>query len=145
MQTSVPILCVLCTCTSRHFKQGEGASREVGADCENFSDLRFQLYCKAVVTAFELVNTHREDQRSRATRGFTVSLSVSSAGPWTEVYSGELEDSRQQQDPLPLQTFSVHGYARFVKFHITSFHGTYGGGLQYFNVLVGKIVHNFIF
>ena len=68
-----------------------------------------------------------------------MSLSVSSAGPWTAVHSGELEDSRQQQDPLPLQTFSVQGYARFVKFHITSFHGTYGGGLQYFNVLVGKL------
>ena len=140
MQTSVPILCVLCTCTSRHFKQGEGASREVGADCENFSDLRFQLYCKAVVTAFELVNTHREDQRSRATRGFTVSLSVSSAGPWTAVHSGELEDSRQQQDPLPLQTFSFSGvYARFVKFEITSCYDVWGG-LQYFNVVLGKLV-----
>ena len=107
-------------------------------DCENFFDLRFRLHCKAVVTAFELVNTHREDQRSRATKGFTVSLSVSSAGPWTEVYSGELEDSRQQQDPLPLQTFTFSALAaRFVKFQMTSYYGS-SGGLQYFNVLLGK-------
>ena len=103
------------------------------------------LNCIAFIGGIELVNTHHAHWRNAATKGFTVSFSMTSAGPWTEAVSGELEDSRQQQDPLPLQTFSVQGYARFVKFHITSFHGTYGGGLQYFNVLVGKIVHNFIF
>ena len=54
--------------------------------------------------------------------------------------SGELEDSRQQEDPLPLQTFTFNPIsARFVKFEITSFYGT-GGGLQYFNVVVYKNV-----
>ena len=99
----------------------------------------------AAISGVELVNTHEAAKRRYSTKGFTVSFSPSSSGPWAVAASGELEDSRQQQDPLPLQTFSVQGYARFVKFHITSFHGTYGGGLQYFNVLVGKIVHNFIF
>ena len=62
------------------------------------------------------------------------------SGPWNVAASGELEDSRQQEDPLPLQTFTFNPIsARFVKFEITSFYGT-GGGLQYFNVVVYKNV-----
>ena len=93
------------------------------------------LGCAVLVSGIELVNTHNAGSRTRSTRGFTVSFSPSSTGPWTEVVSGELEDSRQQQDPLPLQTFSFSGvYARFVKFEITSCYDVWGG-LQYFNVL----------
>ena len=93
------------------------------------------LNCIAFIGGIELVNTHHAHWRNAATKGFTVSFSMTSAGPWTEAVSGELEDSRQQQDPLPLQTFSFSGvYARFVKFEITSCYDVWGG-LQYFNVL----------
>ena len=65
---------------------------------------------------------------------------MESTGPWTEVFSGELEDPRQYQDPWqPLQTFSFNAvYARFVKFEVTSSYDDWGG-LQYFNVLPGKL------
>ena len=97
------------------------------------------LGCAVLVSGIELVNTHNAGSRTRSTRGFTVSFSPSSTGPWTEVVSGELEDSRQQQDPLPLQTFTFPALAAsFVKFQITSYYGS-SGGLQYFNVLLGKL------
>ena len=98
------------------------------------------LSCVAAISGVELVNTHEAAKRRYSTKGFTVSFSTSSAGPWNVAASGELEDSRQQEDPLPLQTFTFNPIsARFVKFEITSFYGT-GGGLQYFNVVVYKNV-----
>ena len=96
------------------------------------------LGCSVPVSGIELVNTHNAGSRTRSTRGFTVSFSASSTGPWSAAVSGELEDSRQQQDPLPLQTFTFSALAaRFVKFQMTSYYGS-SGGLQYFNVLLGK-------
>ena len=59
------------------------------------------------------------------------------------MHSGDLEDSRQQQDPLPLHTFSFNAVlARFVKFEISLISSCYDvwGGLQYFNVVLGKQV-----
>ena len=45
-----------------------------------------------------------------------------------------LEDSRQQSDPLPLQTFNFDPVtARFAKFKLLSYWGN-GGGLQYFTI-----------
>ena len=65
---------------------------------------------------------------------------MTSSGPWTQVYSGELEDPRQHPDAWqPLQTFSFNAvYARFVKFEVTSSWDDWGG-LQYLNVLLGKL------
>ena len=93
----------------------------------------------AVIAGIELVNTHKIYQRY-GTKGFTVSFSMTSSGPWTEVFSGELEDPRQHPDQWqPLQTFSFNAvYARFVKFEVTSSWDDWGG-LQYFNVLLGKL------
>ena len=97
------------------------------------------LNCNAVIAGIELVNTHHAHWRNAATKGFTVSFSMTSAGPWTEAVNGELEDSRQQQDPLPLQTFTFPALAAsFVKFQMSSYYGS-SGGLQYFNVLLGKL------
>ena len=45
-----------------------------------------------------------------------------------------LEDSRQQNDPLPLQTFNFDPVtARFAKFKLLTYWGN-GGGLQYFTI-----------
>ena len=45
-----------------------------------------------------------------------------------------LEDSRQQNDPLPLQTFNFNPVtARFAKFKLLTYWGN-GGGLQYFTI-----------
>ena len=66
-------------------------------------------------------------------------MSEAESGPWTEVLEEELEDSREQQDPLPLQTLdlSTEVTARFVKFELLTWWGN-GGGLQYFDIQRGN-------
>ena len=60
--------------------------------------------------------------------------SLSHNGPWHEVLDESISDSRQQEKPLPLQTFNFDSLtARFVKFEVVSWYGG-GGGLQYFNL-----------
>ena len=93
------------------------------------------LGCERTVNLVELVNTHNGDHRDRSMKEFKVFLSSdSSDGPWEEVVHQTLEDSRQQTDPLPLQTFPfTERTAKFVKLNQLSCYG-YGGGLQYFSV-----------
>ena len=65
---------------------------------------------------------------------YFVCFSLSENGPWQQVLDKTLEDSRNQNDPLPLQAFNFNSVtARYVKFKLLSYWG-YGGGLQYFNV-----------
>ena len=47
-----------------------------------------------------------------------------------------LDDSRQQNDPLPLQLFNFSSTAtgRFIGFELLEWHGGQGGGLQYFDI-----------
>ena len=54
----------------------------------------------------------------------------------------ELEDSRRQTDPLPLQTIALDTgmvTAQFVKFELVSWWGN-GGGLQYFHIIRAGII-----
>ena len=61
-------------------------------------------------------------------------FSLSETGPWQQVLDETLEDSREQSDPLPLQTFNFNPVtARFAKFKLISYWGD-GGGLQYFTI-----------
>ena len=61
-------------------------------------------------------------------------FSLSETGPWQQVLDETLEDSRQESDPLPLQTFTFDPViARFSKFKLLSYWGN-GGGLQYFTI-----------
>ena len=54
--------------------------------------------------------------------------------PWQLGLDQTLVDSRNQNDPLPLQKFDFTLVTtRFVKFKLISFYGL-GGGLQYFNI-----------
>ena len=65
---------------------------------------------------------------------YFVCFSLSENGPWQQVLDKTLEDSRNQNDPLPLQTFKfTFTTARYVKFKLLSFWGN-SGGLQYFNI-----------
>ncbi len=55
-------------------------------------------------------------------------------GPWEEILDETLLDSRNQPNPLDLQSFSFEAVtAGFVKFEVLSWYGN-GGGLQYFNI-----------
>ena len=52
-------------------------------------------------------------------------------GPWTKAVESTLEDSRNQKDPLPLQTFYFKAQeAQFVRVRAKSFYGN-GAGLQF--------------
>ena len=60
---------------------------------------------------------------------------LSENGPWREVVSETLEDSRQQKDPLPMQEFPFPAQAgRYVKLVIVSYYGA-GGGVQFFDII----------
>ena len=55
--------------------------------------------------------------------------------PWTSVLETSLDDSRQQQDPLPLQVLHLQRsvQAKFIKFDLLEWYG-HGGGLQYLDI-----------
>ena len=105
------------------------------------------LGCEQTVNLVELVNTHNGFARDRATKELKVFIQPS-YGAWQEVLHTTLEDSRQQADPLPLQTFPIkESKAKYVKFQQISKYGSIGGGLQYFavkhNQNIGKSWLNF--
>ena len=61
-------------------------------------------------------------------------FSTNKDGPWKEVIDETLADSRNQENPLPLQAFSFGSVtAKFVKFEVLSWYGI-GGGIQYFDI-----------
>ena len=55
--------------------------------------------------------------------------------PWINVLETTLEDSRQQQDPLPLQVLRLQGsvQAQLIKFDLLEWYGE-GGGLQFLDI-----------
>ena len=61
-----------------------------------------------------------------------------------EVIDETLADSRNQVNPLPLQSFSFESVtARFVKFEVASWYGI-GGGIQYFNIKKSGIQYKYV-
>eukprot|EP00092_Neocalanus_flemingeri_P099497 GFUD01126916.1.p1 GENE.GFUD01126916.1~~GFUD01126916.1.p1 ORF type:complete len:622 (+),score=120.29 GFUD01126916.1:104-1969(+) len=93
------------------------------------------LGCRQTFAGIQLVNTHNGQVRDRATKRFRLFSSQTASGPWTQVLDTQLGDSRQQQDPLPLQMIALDTQttARFVKLELLSWWGD-GGGLQYFGI-----------
>eukprot|EP00092_Neocalanus_flemingeri_P026563 GFUD01028787.1.p1 GENE.GFUD01028787.1~~GFUD01028787.1.p1 ORF type:complete len:626 (+),score=118.16 GFUD01028787.1:104-1981(+) len=93
------------------------------------------LGCRQTFDGIKLVNTHNGQARDRATKQFKLFSSQTASGPWTQVLDTQLGDSRQQQDPLPLQMIALDTQttARFVKLELLSWWGD-GGGLQYFGI-----------
>ena len=114
---------------------------------QDSAEVVLDLGCKKTVNLVELVNTHNGKLRDRSMKEFKVFLSDSLEGPWEEVVHQTLEDSRQQADPLPVQTFPfTQRTAKFVKFNQISYYGN-GGGLQYFAVkqyVAGELQLNFM-
>ena len=107
------------------------------APTKSTAEFVLDLGCNKIVDEVELVNTHNGVARDRGSKEFQVSISHYSAGPWSSVVHETLEDSRDQDDPLPVLTFPLSSdikvTARFVKFNLISWYG-YGGGLQYFHL-----------
>eukprot|EP00092_Neocalanus_flemingeri_P033056 GFUD01035950.1.p1 GENE.GFUD01035950.1~~GFUD01035950.1.p1 ORF type:complete len:521 (-),score=149.13 GFUD01035950.1:312-1874(-) len=93
------------------------------------------LGCRQTFRGIRLVNTHDFTWKAGATRQFKLHVSDTKSGPWAQVLDTQLEDSRQQKDPLPLQNFALdtETTAQFLKFELVSWWGDYGG-LQYFDI-----------
>lgn len=108
---------------------------------QSAAEFVLDLGCNKIVNMVELVNTHNGNHRDRSSKEFKVSISHYPAGPWSSVVYESLEDSRDQEDPLPVLTFpfstDTEVTARFVKFNLISWYGE-GGGLQYFGVKKSK-------
>ena len=87
------------------------------------------------VIGVKLRNTHNAYSKDRSTKKFRVSIGNSASGPWTELLTQGLVDSRNQNPPS-LQQFkggkAVMG--RFVKFDMLEYWGL-GGGLKYFDII----------
>jgi len=97
------------------------------------------LGCQLRFKGIQLVNTHNESARDRSTKKFRLSVSQSQAGPWQFASVINLEDSRQQNDPLPLQLIDLQAEVtgQFLKFELLGWYG-HGGGLQYFDIQRGQ-------
>ena len=104
---------------------------------DRFSGEAFVAELKSitVVIGVKLRNTHNGNYKDRSTKKFRVSIGSSETGPWTELLTQELEDSRNQEPP-PVQQFmgknTVKG--RFMKFELLEYWGL-GGGLNYFDII----------
>jgi len=120
------------------------------APTQSISTFIINLGCSQEISALKLVNTHNQNHRDRSTKTFRVSLSTEETGPWTKVLEETLDDSREQQDPLPVQIFPLKrsaqdllprqdyhlgesSVAQYLKFDLLDWYGL-GGGLQYLDV-----------
>ena len=91
------------------------------------------------MNTIQLVNTHNGQNRDRSTKEFRVSFS-SDGDDFEELIHTNLEDSREEEDPLPIQEFYFESvFASHVKVEILDFYGN-GGGLQYFTAMYDENV-----
>jgi len=94
--------------------------------------------CSRTIKGFLLKNTHNGERLSRGTKDFTISISDSIDGPWTDILTGSLPDpldvSGVPVSPVPVLNFELENKveAKVVRFQIDSFFHR-GGGLQYFS------------
>jgi hypothetical protein len=77
-----------------------------------------------------------------------LSIRITVHETWKHVLKHELEDSREEEDMLPIQSIALRTryHAHFIKFELLSWWGV-GGGLQYFNIQrdeEGKITKNWL-
>jgi len=89
--------------------------------------------CARTIKGFLLKNTCNGERGSRGTKDFTISISDSIDGPWTDILTGTLPDALDVS-PVPVLNFDLENEVetKVVRFQIDSFYRL-GGGLQYFS------------
>ena len=94
------------------------------------------LGCAKTIVGLTLRNTHNSLAQNCSTKKFRILGSATNNGPWQELLVANLEDSRQQNPP-PVQQlmFANSAVVSFIKFELLEYHGSHGGGLQYFAVI----------
>ena len=78
----------------------------------------------------------------RHAKEIKVFLSDSEDGPWEEIISEVLPDTRNDKEDLPILHFATRGQTlgQYLKCQILSNYGTYGG-LHYFGLYTGDVLH----
>ena len=88
--------------------------------------------CARRVQGFQIKNKGKGTDTEFATKGFLVSGSLDSNGPWKTLIQDELIDTTGGRSAdLPNFTMDKPVKIKFLKFELVSFWGE-GGGLQYF-------------
>ena len=87
--------------------------------------------CTQSIKGFLIKNIKSNDDRG--TKDFSISISDSIDGPWTDILTGTLPDARNVS-PVPVLNFELETevVAKVVRFQVDSFF-QWGGGLQYFS------------
>ena len=90
------------------------------------------------VDGIELQNI-RFKNKDRHAKEVKVFLSDSEDGPWHEIMSEVLPDTRSDEEDLPILHFATTGQTlgQYLKCEILSHYGTYGG-LDYFGIYTGN-------
>jgi len=90
--------------------------------------------CSRTIKGFLLKNTHNAYDNDRGTQDFTISISESIDGPWTDILTGTLPDARDVSS-VPVLNFDLENevVTQYLRFQVDTYWGAYGGGLQYFS------------
>ena len=93
------------------------------------------------VDGIELQNI-RFEEKERHAKEVKVYLSDSENGPWNEIMSEVLPDTRNDEEDLPILHFATkrQTLGQYLKCEILSHYGTYGG-LDYFGLYSGNILN----
>ena len=85
------------------------------------------------------INRYKHDRHAKEIK---VLLSDSKDGPWQEIMSEVLPDTRNDVEDLPILHFATRGITlgQYLKCQILSHYGKYGG-LHYFGLYTGKVLH----
>ena len=89
--------------------------------------------CPRTIKGFLLKNTHAAYGNDRGTQDFTISISDSIDGPWTDILTGTLPDATNVS-PVPVLNFDLENEVetQYLRFQVNTYYG-HGGGLQYFS------------
>ena len=95
------------------------------------------------VDGIELQNIN-EQKHDRHAKEIKVFLSDSKDGPWEEILSEVLPDTRNDVEDLPLLHFATRGQTlgQYLKCQILSHYGKHGG-LHYFGLYTGDVLPDF--
>jgi len=97
------------------------------------AQLFMAFQCSRTIKGFLLKNTHNTVHNNFGTQDFTISISDTIDGPWTDILTGTLPDARNVS-PVPVLNFDLENEVetQYLRFQVDSYYG-YGGGLQYFS------------
>jgi len=100
---------------------------------EDAAQLFTVFQCPRTIKGFMLKNTHNAWANDRGTQDFTISISESIDGPWTDILTGTLPDARNVS-PVPVLNFDLENEVetQYLRFQVDTYYGL-GGGLQYFS------------